>query len=216
MDAASATAVRRHRRLHGPDPGSRRRASHGPGKAALDDVIYPGTNRVLGWPSFSFCRVTRPPRVAAGGATFAIDGAVRGTCGWISASSRWGWDGDAPGSTLLPGIGAVGGGAATIAVGGALVAKGHALAGAALDVAGVLSIWAAFNTRSGEGFSSEGGLGGPPSGRVRAVRAVAAGCRCGESRSYLFGWLLTLAWLGALSVHETPTTPTALRLLGIV
>jgi hypothetical protein len=54
------------------------------------------------------------------------------------------------GTLVAPGgVGAVGGGTAMVAVGGVLVAKGHWVAGALLDVAGVVSIWAGFKTYSG-------------------------------------------------------------------
>jgi hypothetical protein len=49
---------------------------------------------------------------------------------------------------VAPGLGAVGGGTAMIAVGGVLVVKGHAIAGLALDAVGAISIWAALKTYS--------------------------------------------------------------------
>ena len=53
------------------------------------------------------------------------------------------------GTNVAPGVGPVGGGTALIAVGGVLVVKGHVLAGAVLDLAGVIAIWAAFKTVGG-------------------------------------------------------------------
>jgi hypothetical protein len=54
------------------------------------------------------------------------------------------------GTYVAPGLGAVGGGTAMIAVGGVLVAKGHELPGLLLDLFGVVAIWAAFTTYSQE------------------------------------------------------------------
>jgi len=53
------------------------------------------------------------------------------------------------GTYVAPGIGPVGGGTALIAVGGVLVVRGHVLAGALLDLAGVIAIWAASKTVGG-------------------------------------------------------------------
>ncbi len=48
------------------------------------------------------------------------------------------------------GFGPIGGGTAMLAVGGVLVVKGHQLAGIVLDVCGVIAIWAALRTYSGD------------------------------------------------------------------
>ena len=53
------------------------------------------------------------------------------------------------GTYFAPGIGPVGVGTALIAVGGVLVVKGHLIAGAFLDLAGAVSIWAASKTIGG-------------------------------------------------------------------
>jgi hypothetical protein len=47
---------------------------------------------------------------------------------------------------VAPGFGPIGFGIAMFVVGGVFVANGHELAGAWLDIAGVVSIWAGFRT----------------------------------------------------------------------
>jgi hypothetical protein len=72
----------------------------------------------------------------------AVAGAVFLALSWLSwrRSRRY----------VAPGVGAVGGGTAMIAVGGVLVAKGDPVPGALLDLFGAISIWAALRTRSGD------------------------------------------------------------------